>query len=124
MKEDLLEESIYEGNQAEIFEALVREMPANGYSFEKNYKLALGTIFGIQRSLQWKINQGFDLTYAECFDYVVRSFNFALNLNFTEAEIQDMIERSNRMVDQLFERYPQLLDTDQYLVVQNMGSDS
>ncbi|WP_417088335.1 helix-turn-helix domain-containing protein [Eubacterium maltosivorans] len=124
MKEDLLEESIYEGNQAEIFEALVCEMPANGYSFEKNYKLALGTIFGIQRSLQWKINQGFDLTYAECFDYVVRSFNFALNLNFTEADIQDMIERSNRMVDQLFERYPQLLDTDQYLVVQNMGSDS
>ena len=40
------------------------------------------------------------------------------------SEIQDMIERSNRMVDQLFERYPQLLDTDQYLVVQNMGSDS
>lgn len=54
----------------------------------------------------------------------MRSFNFALNLNFTEADIQDMIERSNRMVDQLFERYPQLLDTDQYLVVQNMGSDS
>ena len=116
MNEDLLEASIYDGNQIDIFENLVRQMPDNGYDFEKNFHLVLGTIFGIQRSLQWEINSGLPLTYEECFDYVVRSFDFALRLKLTEEEIQRLINRSNAIISSLFEQYPLLLNIDTYLL--------
>lgn len=113
MNEDLLEASIYDGNQKEIFEVLVRNMPGD---FEKNLHLALGTIFGIQRALQRDINNGLPLSYAEYFDYSVRSFNFALKLNLTEDQILAIIAHSNVLVSRLFERYPQLLNVDSYLL--------
>ncbi|WP_026393926.1 TetR/AcrR family transcriptional regulator [Acetobacterium malicum] len=116
MKEDLLEQSIYEGNQQEVFIPLVTAMPDNGYSFEKKFKLAIGCIFGVQRSLQWKINDGLDITYGESFDYIVRTFLFALHLIYTESEIHKLIETSNRLVDDLFTKYPKLLNTNTYLL--------
>lgn len=117
MKEDLIEASIYEGNHEDIYTALVEAMPDNnGYGFEKNFKLVVGTIYAVQRSLQWKINDGFDLTYGEFFEYVVRSYIFALQLNYSESEIALLVTRSNAVVDRLFERYPALLNADTYLL--------
>ena len=83
--------------------------------YEKKLKLALGTIFGVQRALQWNINDGMDLSYQDYFEYMVKTYSFALDLNYEKPKIKEIVKKSNTIVDEVFKDYSHLLDTSRYL---------
>lgn len=114
MRDDILEASIYDGNQKYEYAALMELMQDN-MPYEKKLKLALGTVFGVQRALQWNINDGMDLSYQEYFEYMVKTYCFALDLNFSKNKIKEIVKKSNAIVDEVFREYSHLLDTSKYL---------
>lgn len=114
MRDDILEASIYDGNQKYEYAALM-ELMQDDMPYEKKLKLALGTVFGVQRALQWNINDGMDLSYQEYFEYMVKTYCFALDLNFSKDKIKEIVKKSNAIVDAVFREYSHLLDTSKYL---------
>lgn len=114
MKDDILEASIYDGNQKHEYAALM-ELMEEDIAYEKKLKLALGTIFGVQRALQWNINDGMDLSYQDYFEYMVKTYSFALDLNYGKPKIKEIVKKSNTIVDEVFKDYGHLLDTSRYL---------
>lgn len=114
MRDDILEQSIYEGNQRHEHAALIKLMTAD-MPDDKKLKLVLGTVYGVQRSLQWNINDGLDFSYEAYFEYMVKTYIFSLDLPYDKEKIKTIISESNAIVDQVFKNYRHLLKTENYL---------
>lgn len=114
MRDDVLEASVHAGNQIREYMALIKLMQ-DQRDPHKNLCIVLGTVFGIQRSLQWNINAGLNFDYDEYFEYMVHAYIFALRLPPEDALITKLTQDARRITDQVFKAYPHLLRTETYL---------
>ena len=46
---------------------------------------------------------------------MVKTYSFALDLNYEKPKIKEIVKKSNTIVDEVFKAYRHLLDTSRYL---------
>ncbi|WP_195268381.1 TetR/AcrR family transcriptional regulator [Eubacterium sp. 1001713B170207_170306_E7] len=111
-EEDLIEESIYTGNnQTALYRKLVDTyMGGNGSSPEKNFSIFQSVLQGTVRNLFRRSQVLPEITYDDLFIYTIRAFFWGLGLACTDAAVNDLKERSDKAAEAVIRKYPHLLD--------------
>lgn len=114
---DLIEESIFTGNNQTLFyQKLVNTyMGGNGSSPEKNFSLFQSVLQGTVRNLFRRAQVMPEITYDDIFIYTIRAFFWGLGLPCTDSAVNDLKNRSDQAAEAVIQKYPHLLDPGVYL---------
>ncbi|MPW26966.1 TetR family transcriptional regulator [Alkalibaculum sp. M08DMB] len=99
----------------EYSENILKMMHTAGKYSETQYRVFVAVIFGAAHSLQYEMDRALDLTFDEFFNEMVHLYIYMLDLKCDEKRIQSYITQSKNLSEQVWNRYPQLMDTKNYL---------
>ncbi|MEG0376951.1 MAG: TetR/AcrR family transcriptional regulator [Eubacterium sp.] len=114
MQEDLLEEFALL-DQKQDYIKLLKRVGTSEAILEKRLRMVLATVYGTQRTMQRLINENGELDYDEYFRYMVELLLFALGQPYDQEEVDRIVEKCAGATNELFEKYPQLLNESLYL---------
>ncbi|MFA0814970.1 MAG: TetR/AcrR family transcriptional regulator [Anaerofustis sp.] len=114
--ENLVLESIYQGVQKnDLMLLLAKYEPEYQSDAEKSFRRFVSLTFPTAIEIQRNINRGFAFSFDEYYNLMVHLWTFALNLKWTESEIQKAIEESSAAVDRIIASYPFLKNPGKFL---------
>lgn len=112
--DDIDLEASLETNLSDRYAQLLKQMKPNGMSFEKNFRLFMSLIFSAYHSFLSELDDEFNDTQLLWYSTKLRSC--FLSLNHSDDQITEIVQLSNKKIDELLSIYPYLMDVNQYLI--------
>lgn len=109
--ENVFEDSVRLGNnQTELYKKIIIDnMQPNGYSLEKNFDIVTGMVYGMVRNLFPRVNENNNyFTIEEFTELHIRTFIWALHLDWSEDQIQVFVQKINNISNDLWEKNPDI----------------